>query len=210
MKKVFILLFIFGIFLTFGIRTDAFTADPNSGEYTQDTTLTLELKAKPQGNENAVSIDLLAEGLTITNYTPPSSSDWIGNTSDCSNGQLYSSDRVCTSMAKSSKIEDGESLGTITVQIKGSTYGKITKGSNNLYSDSTNLRNDLGTLAEFNKTFQNNNSSSQLLNIQISENLQPILIALTLAFIVILLVLMFLPKIKTVLSSRNGENPGPF
>lgn len=203
MKKLIFSLSAFLFLLSaFTFKISAFQTAVETSEYLNDTTITINLTAKPQGDENAVSISLIAEGMTILNYTPPSSSEWIGNTPDCENRQVYSSDRVCTSMAKTDPIEEGESLGTITVKVSGSTYASLTKTSDSAYSDGNSIRTDSGVLVEFNTRFEPAPTTTSQ-NISLS-NIQPLIIVAALVVVVILILLMLWPRIK-----RRFQKPEP-
>lgn len=195
MKKTFLALAIFTVLSTlFAFKVNAFSTTADTSSYLNDTTVTLSLTAKPVGDENAVSINLIADGMTILNYTPPTGT-WVGVTPDCDNDQTYSATMVCTSMAKPTPIEDGESLGTVTVKVKGSTYATLTKTSDNAYSDGKSIRTDSGVLVEFNADKKPANSS----NPGVVASSQPLIIIAALVVVVVLILLMLWPKIKSKL-----------
>ena len=206
MRKFLFAIVAFGILSSmFAFKANAYQTILETDEYLSDTTVTLNLTARPQGTENAVSINLVAEGMTVLNYTPPTG-DWIGPTADCENDQTYTTNTVCASLAKPTSIELGESLGTITVKVKGSTYATLTKTSESAYSDGNTIRSDSGVLAEFNTTLK---PASAITPSDAAAASQPLVIVAALVVVVVLLALMLWPKIKSRMQ-KQPESTTPF
>jgi hypothetical protein len=51
--------------IIFTSKTSALTIDPSSGNYAPNSTLNINLKANPQGEENGIAIRLEASGMVI-------------------------------------------------------------------------------------------------------------------------------------------------
>jgi LPXTG-motif cell wall-anchored protein len=140
----FLMLFTFG----FVGLVNAVSVTPSSGSLTAGATETLELIAAPtESNQNAVVLRLSVTGMSITGYTDPSG--FLGVIGECSGGTKFTSTQICASLAKTSSITAGESLGTITVQVGNSGTATITKDTGNSYNFGTESAPDVGQAASY-------------------------------------------------------------
>jgi len=136
--------------------------------YKEGDIIEVELYAKPEASENAVTVNIRGIGVTFIEYTPPTNTDWIGVIADCTNGKTFTENQICVSLAKAEDIEDSESLGIIKVKITDLKLAKITKSQTNGYSDGERLRKDTGDLIFLvNKVPENTQSTTSEIS---SEN----------------------------------------
>lgn len=159
MKRTFLFVILVGIFSFISIgKVSALNVENAPSSFGSNEIISIPLIALPENSENLVDIRLAANGLTIVNYTPPASNLWLGAIGQCDNERSYTTSEVCVTIIKSEPIVQGESLGSLTVEVKGGQYGAVNK-SGTVYASPYDSRSDDGTLVEFN-----------LLNKESSEN----------------------------------------
>ena len=145
---------IIAVFFSIGIfflsnDVKAFTASPASGTFQPGSTQTIRLVASPpKTNLNVATLRISVTNMTITGYTPPS--NVVGATSDCTGGARFTTSLICTSIGSTQAYNQGDDLGTITVEVGSSGTALITKDSGSSYSNiSETLAESLGTMGTY-------------------------------------------------------------
>ena len=149
-KITFAVIFAFcALFPTLNLK--AVTMNPSSGTYAPGTQVTITVTASPTGaGSNAVAIRLTLTNATVVSFTPVTGGSWVGATQDCAGPAYYTSTTVCASLAKSTDIVSGETLGTLVIQLANTSgTATITRASGNVYSDGVTSYANNGTAATF-------------------------------------------------------------
>lgn len=152
-----ILIFTFTLFPLATVK--AVTMSPSSGTYAPGSQITITVTASPTGSgSNAVAIRLTLTNATVVSFTPVTGGSWVGATQDCAGPAYYTTNTVCASLAKSSSIVTGETLGTLVIQLANTSgTATITRASGNVYSDGVTSYANNGTAAAF--TISSNGST---------------------------------------------------
>jgi len=210
MKKL--LAFIVGVLLFIPLTTvHAIRLDPTTGIYDTDTEVSVALTANPPaGDFNAVSVRLNIEGGEILDFVQATGTEWIGLTKDClDNTTFFTSNQICLSLAKSTNINSGELIGTLTVKVTGTSV-KITKAEGNIYSDGENSVEDLGDAALYYNSAVTTNVVATSYPTEEVVNNDSTLLVISIAVIAILavgLIVFFIIKKRNQSLTINKANP---
>lgn len=107
--------------------------NPSSNYYLNSThnfTLTANFT---ESNIYAVRIKLTVSNATINSFTP--TGGWLATIGECVGDTLYTSSEVCVSLAKSTTLTSGDTLGTLNVVFNSLGSVSFVRGDSNGYSD---------------------------------------------------------------------------
>jgi len=152
MKTLFTITLIIALTSIFPIRSSALSTNPSSDDFISNSTISIDIKAVPQGIEDAVEVNIDARGMTIIDFAEVKGLTAIGS---CTGDTKFTPTQICVSIAKSSAFTANESIGTVVVQFGSESSADLVLASTSAYSDGFTIRSVGGSLA----TFVNNDSS---------------------------------------------------
>jgi hypothetical protein len=176
----------------------ALTFDPPVGDYDSNEPFTIEVKAdNGLSQATAVQIRLEATNMTIEGFTPTTSKEWLTPTGDCVDHNFTTDSEVCVSMATTTNITPGESLGVLSVKMPPKGGGIISAQESNGYSDGVKFYPQLGAFGSY--TIKSDSTSKQPENTESSVRL------VIIGIILIALIIIGFLLVRTLLRLRNQK-----
>lgn len=151
-KNIIAILLSISIFSIIGIvvSANAFTLNPSSGTIEPNSETTINILANPIEGESAVTVYIDVEGVTVVEGSYSRPSGFLVVTEECeSQSSFTTTNQVCVTLANSSDIASGESLGSFRVSAPASGTATINTNTQSLYSDGETNRSVTGTLGNY-------------------------------------------------------------
>lgn len=110
----------------FTVRANAFYISPSTASYDAGSSQTITLYAQPNlSGAKGVELAIDATNLTITNYTTTMTGSPLEIKLCSSNTVAYTSSKICVALAKTTVINSGDVIGTVTFTMPSSGTGTL-------------------------------------------------------------------------------------